>query len=211
MEGSDADSDLEFQEVLHPGSLVASITVPRSVPTTLMTTSSLTGLTQPHASQHSESGESQQVLNSDIGTGVISTDDLIEDTKFYQDAASGYQDAYETLRIQQKELQHTYTQQAQLVEEASVALRAAEAESSLKRQELVSLQQQWEADIQHAIYCIRVSAPAEFCEKQPAAEGSGVSTLYPEVAGTGAIARTIAGRSSNFTFCGCVLHQVRFV
>ena len=48
--------------------------------------------------------------------------DLIEDTKFYQDAALGYQDAYETLHIQQEELQHRYAQQAQLVEEASKAL-----------------------------------------------------------------------------------------
>ena len=53
--------------------------------------------------------------------------------------------------IQQEELQHRYTQQAQLVEEASEALRAAEAESSLRHQEFVTLQQQWEADIQHAI------------------------------------------------------------
>ena len=63
----------------------------------------------------------------------------------------GYQDAYETLCIQQEVLQHRYTQQAQLVEEASEALRAAEAEFSLRHQEFVALQQQWEADIQHAI------------------------------------------------------------
>ena len=56
-----------------------------------------------------------------------------------------------TLHIQQEELQHRYTQQAQLVEEASEALRAAEAESSLRHQEFVNLHQQWEADIQHAI------------------------------------------------------------
>ena len=95
-----------------------------------------------YASQHSESGESHQVLDSDIGTDAISTADLIEDAKFYQDAALGYQDAYETLHIQQEELQHRYTQQAQLVEEASEALRAAEAESSVRHQELVNLQQQ---------------------------------------------------------------------
>ena len=47
------------------------------------------------------------------------------------------------LCIQQEELQHRYTQQVQLVEEASEALRAAEAESSLRQQELVNLQQQW--------------------------------------------------------------------
>ena len=54
--------------------------------------------------------------------GAISTADLIEDAKFYEDATIGYQDAYETLHIQQEELQHRYAQQAQLVEEASEAL-----------------------------------------------------------------------------------------
>ena len=122
VEGNDGDSDLEIQdsrEVLHPRSLAASIAVPKSVPTTSTTTSSSsTRLTMSHASQHSESEESQQVLDSDIGTGAISAADLIEDAyqKFYQDTALGYQDAYETLCIQQ-ELQHRYTQQAQLAEE----------------------------------------------------------------------------------------------
>ena len=108
-------------------------------------------LTQQHASQHSESGGSHQVLSSEIGTGAINTANLIEDTKFYQDAALGYQDAYETLCVQQGELQHRYTQQVQLVEEASETLRVAEAESSLRHQELVNLQQQWEVDIQHSV------------------------------------------------------------
>ena len=156
VEGSDGDSDVEFQdsrEVLHPGTLADSIAVPRSVPTTSVTTtaSSSTGLINIHTSQQSESGESLQFLDPDIGTGAISAADLIEDAKFYQDAAIRYQDAYETLRIQQKELQHRYTQHAKLVEEASEALRAAEAKSSLRYQEFVALQQQWEADIQHAI------------------------------------------------------------
>ena len=83
--------------------------------------------------------------------GAISTADLIEDAKFYQDATLGYQDAYETLRIQQEELQHWYTQQAQLVEEASEALQAVEAESSARHKEYVALQNQWEAEIQQAI------------------------------------------------------------
>ena len=102
-------------------------------------------------SQITESGESLQVLNSESGTGAISTADLIEDAKFYQDATIGYQDVYETLRIQQEELQHWYAQQAQLVEEASKALRAVEAESSVRHQEYVALQNQWEAEIWQAI------------------------------------------------------------
>ena len=153
------------------------------------TASSSTGLTNIHTSQHSESGESLQVLNPDISTGAISAADLIEDAKFYQDAAIGYQDAYETLRIQQEELQHRYTQQAQLVEEASEALRAAEAESSLRHQEFVTLQQQWEADIQHAIdkamsqYQLQLSSVKSSLQQ----EGPGVSALHPEAAGAGAI------------------------
>ena len=54
--------------------------------------------------------------------GAINTTNLIEDIKFYQDAALGYQDAYEALQLQQEELQHWFTQQAQLVQEASEAL-----------------------------------------------------------------------------------------
>ena len=59
-----------------------------------------------HTDQTAESGESLQVLNSESSTGAISTANLIEDAKFYQDAAIWYQDAYETLWVQQEELQH---------------------------------------------------------------------------------------------------------
>ena len=57
---------------------------------------------------------------------------------------------YETLCIQQEKLQHRYAQQAQLVEEASEALRAVEAEFSARHKEYVALQSQWEAEIQQA-------------------------------------------------------------
>ena len=83
--------------------------------------------------------------------GAISTADLIEDAKFYQDTALGYQDVYETLHVQQEELQHWYAQQAQLVEEASEALQAAEAESSARQQEYIALQNQWDTEIWQAI------------------------------------------------------------
>ena len=155
VEGIKGDSDVELQEsgeAMHPGTLANSIAAPRTVPTTSVTTASAsTELKDIHTSQSSESGESLQVLDSDIGMGAVSAADLIEDAKFYQDIEIGYQDAYETLCIQQEELQHQYTQQAQLVEEASEALRAAESKSSLRYQEFIALQQQWEADIQHAV------------------------------------------------------------
>ena len=80
--------------------------------------------------------------------GAISTANLIEDAKFYQDATLGYQDAYETLWLQKEELQHRYTQQVQLVQEASKALQAAKVESLVRQQEYAALQSQCEAEIQ---------------------------------------------------------------
>ena len=43
------------------------------------------------------------------------------------------------------------SQQAQLVQEASEALQAAEVQSSIRQQEFVALQSQWEAEIRQAI------------------------------------------------------------
>ena len=51
--------------------------------------------------------------------------DLIEDAKFYQDAALNYQNAYEALHVQQVELQSKYSAQSYLIKEASVAVKAA--------------------------------------------------------------------------------------
>ena len=73
---------------------------------------------------------------------ILGTSNLLEDAKFYQDTASEYQNAYESL-------QHRYTQQAHLVEEAS--LHAAESQTSQKHQELLNLQRNCEADIQTAV------------------------------------------------------------
>ena len=42
----------------------------------------------------------------------MDSSNLIEDAKFYQDAAVEYQSAYEALQLQQEELQSRYTQQA---------------------------------------------------------------------------------------------------
>ena len=148
---NEQDSDVEPQdtrEALPTRSLADSIAAPRFPPTTLETDTAPSSTkvdchTNSITSQITESGESLQVLNSELGVGAISTADLIEDAKFYQDATIRYQDAYETLQIQQEELQHRYAQQAQLVEEASEALQAVEAESSVRHQEYVALQNQW--------------------------------------------------------------------
>ena len=129
--------------------MAGSIATPRFAPATLETnTAPSSTKLDSHTNQTAESGESSQVLNSESDVGAISTADLIEDAKFYQDATIGYQDVYETLRIQQEELQHRYAQQAPLVEKASKALQAVKAESSARHKEYVALQNQWEAEIQ---------------------------------------------------------------
>ena len=104
-----------------------------------------------HHTEQSESGESPQILDSEQGTCASHTANLLEDVRYFQNAALGYQDAYEALQLQQEELQTRFTQQAQLVQEASEALRAAEVESSVCQQEIVALKSQQDADIQHAI------------------------------------------------------------
>ena len=104
-----------------------------------------------HHTEQSESGESPQILDSEQGAGASHTANLLEDVRYFQNVALGYQDAYEALQLQQEELQTRFTQQAQLVQEASEALRAAEIESSVWQQEIVALQSQRDADIQHAV------------------------------------------------------------
>ena len=111
---------------------------------------SFTRLVEHHTEQ-SESGGSLQILNSEEGAGARHTANLMEDVRYFQNAALGYQDAYEALQLQQEELQTRFTQQAQLIQEASEALRAAEVESSVHKQEIVALQSQQDVDIQHAV------------------------------------------------------------
>ena len=149
MEEAEVDSDLENQDSREdaPGSLAASIAVCQLASTTQLTTF--------HTSQGPESeppaAHQQQDVEDSEGMGDIPMGGLLEDAKFYQDMAFEYQSANEALCLQQEELQSRYTQQAQLIEEASGALRAAETESSQRYQEIVNLQKKWVADIQHAI------------------------------------------------------------
>ena len=59
-------------------------------------------------------------------------DDILRDTKLYQDATIEYRNAYQAL-------EQRYSEQAQLMEEASGALSAAEFQASQKQQELINL------------------------------------------------------------------------
>ena len=104
-----------------------------------------------HQEQHPESEGSPQTLDSEGGANADHTANLLEDIKYFHNATLSYQDAYEALKLQQVELQTKFTKQAQLVQEASEALKAIEAESSARQQEIATLQGQQEADIQHAI------------------------------------------------------------
>ena len=76
--------------------------------------------------------------------GAVGNSDLLEDAKFYQDAATEYQSAYESLK-------HRYAQQALLMEEASGALQATESQASQRHQELLALRRNRETDIQLAV------------------------------------------------------------
>ena len=75
----------------------------------------------------------------------------MEDIKYFHNAALSYQDTYEALQLQQAELQTKFTEQAKLVQEASEALKAVEAESTARQQEIATLHDQQETDIQHAV------------------------------------------------------------
>ena len=72
------------------------------------------------------------------------TGNLLEDAKFYQDAAVELQTAYDTL-------QQRFAQQACMMEETSGALHAAESQASQRQWELLQVQKDHEANVQQAI------------------------------------------------------------
>ena len=92
--------------------------------------------------------------------------------KYFHNAALSYQDAYEALQLQKVELQTKFTEQAQLVKEASEALKTAEAESTACQQELTTklttLHNQQEADIQQAIG----QAVVQYCDQLSSAQAT---------------------------------------
>ena len=70
--------------------------------------------------------------------------DIIQAAQFFQDAATEYQLAYQSL-------DEKYTHQAVLVKEASEALKASESHVSVLQEELMALQHNHEADIWKAV------------------------------------------------------------
>ena len=72
------------------------------------------------------------------------TRDIVQDAKFFQEAATEYQLAYQSL-------DEKYTHQAALVQEASEALKASESHVAELQQEVNALKQTRETDIQQAV------------------------------------------------------------
>ena len=70
--------------------------------------------------------------------------DIIQDAQFFQEAATEYQMAYQSL-------DEKYTHQAILVMEASEALKASESHVSMLQEELMALKHSREADIHKAV------------------------------------------------------------
>ena len=169
----DSDSDVEFQhsrEVLPTRSLADSIAVPRVPQTTIIeaTATIIPRELEQHHTEQPESRGSPQTPSSEEGANASHTANLLEDVRYFHNAALGYQDAYEALQQQQEELQTRFTEQAKLVQEASEALKAAEMESSMRQQEIVALQSQQEVDIQHAIG----QAMLEYWDQLSSAQGN---------------------------------------
>ena len=147
----DSGSEDEFQdskETLPPRSLAESIAATRvpQVSTFQTAQPSSLDLTEHHIEQTGPV-ESLQTPSSVESANATHTANLLEDIKYFHNATLSYQDAYEALQQQQAELQTKFTEQAKLVQEASDALKAVEAESSAKQQEIATLRGQWEADI----------------------------------------------------------------
>ena len=156
----DSSSDDEFQDSnteQPPRSLAESITATRVPQVATQQTNQPSPNRSRHQVQQTESVESVQTPNSVESVESVNTHtaNLLEDVKYFHNAALSYQDAYEALQLQQVELQTKFTEQAQLVQEASEALKAVEAESTARQQELATelttLRNQREADIQQAI------------------------------------------------------------
>ena len=151
----DSSSDEEFQdskEVLPPRTLAESITTARipQIATSQTTSQPQPDLSGHHVEQQTRPVESPQTPDS-VESANTHTANLLEDIKYFHNAVLSYQDAYEALQLQQVELQTKFTEQAQLVQEASEALKAVEAESTARQQEIITLRDQWEADIQQAV------------------------------------------------------------
>ena len=72
------------------------------------------------------------------------TGDIVEDAKFFQEAVTEYQLAFQSL-------DEKYTHQAALVKEASVALKASESHVAELQEEVMALKKTCDTDIEQAV------------------------------------------------------------
>ena len=87
------------------------------------------------------------------------TGDIADDAKFFQDAATEYQLAYQ-------ELDKKYSEQAVLVQEASEALRTSESQTKELRKELDTLKKNRDSDIQMAVGGVVLQFEQRLSEEQ---------------------------------------------
>ena len=123
----DSSSEDEFQDSNTqpvPRSLAQTITATR-VPQAAQQTSQPPSPTRVRQVQCTESVESVQTPGSAESVESVNTHtaNLLEDVKYFHNAALSYQDAYEALQVQQVELQTKFTEQAQLVQEVQMPLK----------------------------------------------------------------------------------------
>ena len=92
--------------------------------------------------------DEESITNPDILTTIdemgSGTGDIADDAKFFQDAATEYQLAYQSL-------DKKYSEQAVLVHEASEALKASESHAKELQKELDALKKNRDSDIQMAV------------------------------------------------------------
>ena len=129
----DSSSDEDFQDSnTEPvfRSLAESITVTRVPQVATQQTSQPSSTQLRQQEQRTGPVESVQTPSSAESVENVNTHtaNLLKDLKYFHNAVLSYQDAYEALQLQQVELQTKFTEQAQLVQEASETLKAVEAE-----------------------------------------------------------------------------------
>ena len=203
---STLSSEDEFQDSKEgppPRSLAESITATRVPQVATSQTSQL----QPNLTKHhvKPTGlvESPQTPSSLESANTQHTANLLEDIKYFHNAALSYQDAYEALQLQQAELQTKFTEQAQLVQEASETIKAVEAESNARQQEIAALREQREADIQQAVgqamvqYQDQLSSAQANLQQRDREHQQSIQRLQE----SGPCTRVISSWSGNLAFC----------
>ena len=96
------------------------------------------------SSDNTGSDPIQASVQQEVNDSGSEAGDIIQDAQFFQDAATEYQLAYQSL-------DEKYTHQAVLVKEASEALKASKSHVSVLQEELMALKCSRKTDIQQAV------------------------------------------------------------